>query len=89
MQKEITQENIGTLCICAMRYAMGRQTYMPSLVCEIVEGIIDEFSNKDLVIMERDIIQAGDAINTDGKNGEYWLHLLHKIQERIYKNGLQ
>ena len=51
MKIEISQEDFGTLCICAIRYCHGRQTYMPSLVRSIVRPHLSEFSDKDLAVM--------------------------------------
>ena len=46
-----SQEDFGTLAICAIRYCQGRQTYMPSLVQRIVKAHLKEVSNKDLSVM--------------------------------------
>ena len=51
MIKNITQEDFGTLCICAIRYCQGRQTYMPDLVREIVAPHLPDLSDKDLRVM--------------------------------------
>lgn len=48
------QEDFGTLCICAIRYCHGRQTYMPSLVRSIVRPHLQELSDKDLGVMIED-----------------------------------
>lgn len=32
----------GTICLCAMRYALGRQTYMPGLVQDFIKAHIAE-----------------------------------------------
>ena len=50
----ISQEDFGTLCICALRYCHGRQTYMPSLVQEIVQNYFKDLSEKDLKIIAED-----------------------------------
>lgn len=50
----VEQGDFGTLCICALRYCMGRQTYMPSLVRDIIRPLIPKLSNKDIVIMLQD-----------------------------------
>ena len=31
-----TDEDFGTICVCAVRYCLCRQTYMPSLVQDFV-----------------------------------------------------
>ena len=51
---DISQEDFGTLCICALRYCHGRQTYMPSLVQEIVQNYFKDLSEKDLKIITED-----------------------------------
>lgn len=51
---EISQQDFGTLCICALRYCHGRQTYMPSLVQEIVTAHFKDLSDKDLTIIADD-----------------------------------
>lgn len=54
MRIDISQEDFGTLCICAIRYCQGRQTYMPSLVQDICKGYLKELSDKDLAVMIND-----------------------------------
>lgn len=51
---KLTQEDFGTLCICAIRYCHGRQTYMPSLVQKIVKEHLSELSDKDISVMVGD-----------------------------------
>ena len=50
----ITKDNFATLAICALRYSMGRQTYMPDLVRSIVKQKLPEISDKDLSVMIED-----------------------------------
>jgi len=54
MSIEISQEDFGTLCICALRYCHGRHTYMPSLVQEIVCKHFQTLSEKDLKVIADD-----------------------------------
>ena len=51
MTINISQEDFGTLCICAIRYCQGRQTYMPSLVQSICRQHFNDFSDKDIGVM--------------------------------------
>ena len=50
----INSEDFGILCICAIRYCQGRETYMPSLVQRIVKGQIKHVSDKQLTTMIND-----------------------------------
>lgn len=51
MKIDIGQHDFGTICICAIRYCHGRQTYMPSLVQKIVGEYLKKISDKDLRVM--------------------------------------
>ena len=51
MKIDISQKDLGTLCICAIRYCHGRQTYMPDLVRSICRNHLREMSDKDLGVM--------------------------------------
>lgn len=54
MKIDIERDDFGTLCICALRYCHGRQTYMPSLVQIIVRKYLEEFTDKDIAVMVDD-----------------------------------
>lgn len=54
MKIAIEQEDFGTLCICALRYCHGRQTYMPSLVQEIVSEHFQDLDNRSLSVIAND-----------------------------------
>lgn len=51
---EITNEQFGILAICALRYSMGRQTFMPSHVRSIVKPHLSKLSNRDISAMLKD-----------------------------------
>ena len=42
---------------CAVRYARGRQTYMPGLVIDQITPILKDCSDKTLWCFERDVSQ--------------------------------
>ena len=51
---KLSEEDFGTLAICAIRYCHGRQTYMPDLVRDIVRPHLTELSGRDLNVMLED-----------------------------------
>ena len=51
MTIKLTQNNFGTLAICAIRYCQGRQSYMPDLVRGVIKPYLKDISDKDLSIM--------------------------------------
>lgn len=42
---KLNTRDFSTLAICAVRYSLGRLSYMPSLVCEIIKKHIDEIDS--------------------------------------------
>lgn len=54
MKIDISQDNFGTLCIDAIRYCMGRQTYMPDLVRSIVRPLLPKIADRELSVMIED-----------------------------------
>lgn len=92
MIKSITQEDFGTLAICAIRYCQGRQTYMPNLVREIVAPHLPDLSDKDLAVMiwdcefqEKTNLYGDERIDKPG--WIRWKELL--IAERDRRKGEQ
>lgn len=47
----LTKTDFGTLCICALRYCYGRETYMPDLVRGIVRPFLRDLEDRELSVM--------------------------------------
>ena len=68
--KEIDKD-IGDIAICAVRYALGRQTYMPSVVqgfvmtrseeMEALKAKRDEINRKIRALKTEGVVEAGNA----------------------------
>ena len=85
MRKSVPiNEDFGTILICAVRYSLGRQTYMPGLVQGYIRPILPSLDKKTLSVMQRDIEEAahrpgglGDArIDWPG-----WISFLEAVKE--------
>lgn len=81
--------DFATLCICALRYCMGRKTCMPSLVQEIVLRHIDNISDGDLKIILEDLnrmngFDYGDPV-IDKPD---WLNFKKAILDEIEKRSM-
>ena len=80
-----TDEDFGTICVCAVRYCFGRQTYMPSLVQDFVYRNLNYLNDNELKVMVDDINFA-ERINQLGderidKPG--WLKFREKINSEL------
>lgn len=85
-------DDLGTLCICAIRYCMGRKTYMPSLVHGIVMPLLPFLSDRDISVMiddcdfQKKFSLYGDDI-IDKPGWLYWETTLKNEQQRRINNG--
>lgn len=84
--------DFGTLCICALRYCYGRQTYMPDLVRGIVRPWLRLFSDNDINVMledfafyERMSMLGHETIDKPG--WEKWKQELQNEKERRQINA--
>ncbi|MBO7728780.1 MAG: hypothetical protein J6S50_09750 [Oscillospiraceae bacterium] len=50
----VDEQDFGTVLICAIRYTMGRQTYMPSLVRDFVRPFLPSLCDKTIEVMIQD-----------------------------------
>ena len=83
----IDQKDFGTLCICAIRYCHGRQTYMPSLVRRIITEQINNISDNDLNIMldDCDFQMKFDLFGDEKIDKPGWLQWRQFLEDEISK----
>lgn len=82
MKIDISQNDFGTLCICALRYCHGRRTYMPSLVQQIVSAHFKDLSDRDLkVIADSESFQNEMNLFGDMCDKTEWDNFYQKLRE--------
>ena len=78
--------DFGTVCGCAVRYSLGRQTYMPSLVQQFINRNLKQIDSYSLAVMARDIKEAPSYGNeTIDKPG--WMNFLAVLEEELKDRG--
>lgn len=77
----ITQD-FELMMISALRYAIGRYTYMPSVTIEYIRYLIPQLSAKTLFVMKRDIDEEIERYERMG-NGLYMAKEWQKLAEEI------
>ena len=55
---DLDDDYLGAVFNCAIRYCIGRQTYMPKLVIDFITPCLPYLSDKSLWCMERDLSDA-------------------------------
>ena len=77
----ITQD-FELMMISALRYAIGRYTYMPSVTIEYIRYLIPQLSAKTLFVMQRDIteeIERYQRIERELYMAKEWQKLAEEI----------
>ena len=84
----LTNNDFATLAVCALRYSMGRETYMPDLVRSIVRPHLRELSDGDLSVLIRDSKEqkcfGNETIDKPG-----WLQWRQELMEEAKWRGLE
>lgn len=84
-------DNFGAVIISAIRYACGRQSYMPSLVVGVVHPMLPMLNDKTIACMERDIREAdkfggyGDEII----DKPLWMSFLAELQRVMEERSIE
>lgn len=74
-----TNDNFGAVCNCAVRYCLGRRSYMISLVCGYITPLLPELTDNTLDCFERDIAERKQKGFYFGDSYDY------KTWEQFYK----
>jgi hypothetical protein len=88
---KVDPEDFGTLCICAIRYCFGRQTYMPGMVQDIVLSHLKELSDKDIQVLlnDRDFQRTLDLYGDPNIDRPGWLRFWEKVKAEALRRGLK
>lgn len=75
-------EDFCTILICAIRYCLGRQTYMPSLVTDVIRPLLPHLDDKTLRAMRADITVA-ESFGNETIDKPVWMRFLSDIEQEI------
>lgn len=65
------------VCICAVRYCLGRRTYMPWSVMSFIKPVLPALDDKTLYVMARDIAETDNL----GDAETIWTEFLAEIEK--------
>ena len=87
MTVEINKD-FETILLCAIRYAIGRRTYIPSLVIDYITPLLSHLSYNTLGLIANDITEYGKyygGLGDDKIDRPYWEQFLQKIRAEMEK----
>ena len=83
-------KNFETILLCAVRYAIGRRTYIPSLVIDYITPLLPYLSEDVLKLIANEIIEYGKdygGLGDDKIDRPYWLNFKRKILAEMERRG--
>lgn len=84
-----SNEDVGAVLICAVRYGLGRRTYITKLISDVIIPIVPEMNDKNLCVMERDIIEQERYGYGDDCDKSAWMKLLRELTKERVNRGLE
>lgn len=80
-------DDFGALVNCAVRYCLGRCTYMPSLICDYLKPRLSLLNAKTIGCMERDIRLASSY--RDECDRATWAAFLGAVQSEMERRKIR
>ena len=71
--------DFGVILNCAVRYSLGRQTYMPHLVINYIAPIIPHLDSNTLYVMINDI-ESANSYGDETIDKPVWMWFLQQLQ---------
>ena len=79
---DVSDDFFGAVLNCAVRYSLGRQSYMPSLVIDFITPLIPRLSDKTLWCFAKDIAEQKRLGYGDPMIDEpMWMRFLGAVRE--------
>ena len=82
VEKRFEDSDFELICICAMRYALSRKSYVPRVVRQYITKNDQLISNNDLKVMFDDITTNRIA-EIDSLEQQKWLNFAGELQNML------
>lgn len=81
----------GTVLNCAVRYACGRQSYMPKLVVDFITPLIPKLSSKTLWCFDQDLTEAEFEVGYGNPTIDkpLWIEFHRKVRAERKRRGAE
>ena len=79
-------KNFESILVCAVRYAIGRKSYMPSMVIDYITPLLPYLSENTLRLIANEITKYEayeGALGDEMIDRPYWEQFLRKIRLEI------
>ena len=81
-----SEDDFGAILNCAIRYSLGRQTYMPKLVIDFIKPMIPALDNRTLYVFIQDIeshIRSGGTLGNPIIDAPEWFDFIQAVKNAL------
>lgn len=81
----MTKDDKESIYICAVRYCMGRQSYMPALVINALKPELSDLNKKTLAVMKNDCVcqRINDIYGDETIDKPMWIEWEKLLEEEM------
>ena len=84
LQIDPSDTTFGAVLNCAVRYAVGRQAYMPSVVIDFIRPLLPHLNLTTLWVFHQDILRAkSDGLGDPLIDAPLWLRFHENVKAEI------
>lgn len=83
-QIDLYDDDFGAVLNCAIRYCIGRQSYMPSLVVGYIKPLLPYLNRRTIYTMWNDI-RSADSCGDPVIDEPMWMNFLQDLVEELDK----
>ena len=86
---DASDDDFGMMLNCAVRYSMGRETYMPHAVMRFITPLLTKLTTKTLVCMDRDLDepQIFGGLGHERIDAPKWIEFHTEIKKELVRRG--
>lgn len=76
---DVSDEDFGTALICAVRYSLGRRSYMPGLVIRFIRPLLPYLCDRAIYVMIQDIASPYGGYGDPTIDEPLWISFLDEL----------
>ena len=86
---DASDDEFGLMLNCAIRYAMGRETYMPHAVMDFIKPLLSKLTVKTLACMNRDLNQPElfGGLGHEKIDAPRWVEFHKEVKKALERRG--
>lgn len=86
---DASDDDFGLMLNCAVRYSMGRETYMPHAVMRFITPLLTKLTTKTLVCMDRDLDEPSifGGLGHERIDAPKWKEFHTAVKQELERRG--